>query len=420
MKYRFKKGGRKGLPQSIRNKKLRLKGRDTLRKKSPLPEPIEAIRLDRDIERPRPFATLLLRIINSSKRILKQLRSELLAAAKAILRLLKKLVGAIASAIKKGLMRQEAKKIDSLPILMGAVLSSFLVCTITASYILLTLFIPYSKKYVPVQIPNLVGMKLEDIESAGETFNLIIEYENNPQVENERVISQNPAPGATRKIYESDGLCTILLKVSRYKPLTVPDGIIGSRLRDATLSLLCEGIAFTISEKYSDIEKGRVISCIPSESAALSQGQSVSLTISAGNKELYSSVPNIVGLTESEALTRIKSSSLVAGEVTYVRSDKRIGTVIFQSPSPYTTQGSGQSVSFTVSAGAEFSLPVVPDLYGLSIEEARQRLYDVGLTVAATYSISSGSKAKTVISQSPIAGTPITSSITSVILHISN
>ena len=116
----------------------------------------------------------------------------------------------------------------------------------------------------------------------------------------------------------------------------------------------------------------------------------------------------------------MKSSSLSVGEVTYVRSSKKAGTVISQSPSPYLSVTKGDAVSLTVSAGEAFYTPTVPDLYGMSVEEAKDALLGVGLTVSSVYSVSSAAKNKTVIFQSPIAGTPITSSITSVELHISN
>ena len=127
-----------------------------------------------------------------------------------------------------------------------------------------------------------------------------------------------------------------------------------------------------------------------------------------------------MGLSESEAIFRIKTSGLTLGEVTYVRSDKAAGTVINQSPSAHLSVKTGEKISFTVSAGEDFSAPTVPDLYGLSAEEARKKLLSVGLTVSSVYSVSSAAKSGTVIYQSPIAGTPITSAVTSVELHISN
>ena len=418
MKYRFRRGSRKGLPQSIKKKELRLKGRNTPRKKSPLPEPIEAIRLETDKRRVPILRPLLLRFLKLIKGAFKQLLSELRGAARKGGRLIERL--SLKGYISKKLAERKAKKINSLPILFGAVISSFLVCTVTALYIALTLFLPYSKEYRTVNIPNLTGLPLEEIDLEGEPFNLIITYENNPDIEDGRVISQTPSAGITRKIYEKGGYCSISVKVSRRVSHSVPRELVGKTLRDASLSLLSEGISFTVKETHSSVGKGNVIDCLPAEGQPLAAGQSVTLTVSAGVKELYTTVPSLVGLTESEAYFRIKSSSLKLGEVTYVRSDRSAGTVIFQDPSPYTTEKQGQSVSVTVSAGAEFSVPVVPDLYGMTVEEAREALYGVGLTVSSSYSVSSGAGAKTVISQSPIAGTPITSSINSVELHISN
>lgn len=420
MRYRFRKGGRKRLPTSLKKKRLRLMGMDTLRKRSPLPEPIEAIRLEEETKRAPFLIPILKRFLRSVSNFIHQLFSELRAAARKGARLIRRFTHRIGSFISKRIAERKNKKISSLPVLLGAVLSSFLVCTLTASYILLTLFIPYSKEYRSVKIPDLKGMKLTEIDLEGEDFNLIIQYENNPDVEDGRVISQIPSAGVTRKIYEKNGFCPISLKVSRHTSPSVPQSLVGSSLRDASLSLLCDGLSFTVTEKYSSARKGTVIGCYPAEGETIPKNGSITLTVSAGDRELFTSVPSLVGLTESEALFRINSSSLEVGEVTYARSDKKAGTVIFQSPSPYTTERQGQSVSFTVSAGAEFFVPTVPDLYGMTVEEAKQTLQSVGLTVSSTYSVSSGARAKTVISQSPIAGTPITSSITSVALYISN
>ena len=420
MKYRFKRGGNKRLPDVLKKKRLRFKGRDTLRKKATLPEPIEAIRLDEEIKRPSRVIPILKRIIHFIKSFFLQLFSEIRAAMRKSIRLIKKVCGLTVSFISKGFAERKAKKINSLPILFGAALSSFLVCALTAAYIVFSLMLPYSKSYRSVKIPDLKDMRLEDIDLEGEAFNLIIQYENNPDIEDGRVISQTPAAGITRKIYESGGFCPISVKVSRHTTPTVPQGLTGKTLRDASLSLLRDGLSYTVKEIHSDAKKGTVIGCFPAEGASISSSDGVTLTVSVGSKELYTSVPSLTGLTESEALFRIKSSSLSVGEVTYVRSEKRAGTVISQSPSPYTTKKQGQSISFTVSAGAEFSVPVVPDLYGMTVEQAKEALYGVGLTVSSTYSVASGAKAKTVIAQSPIAGTPITSSITSVELHISN
>lgn len=423
MKYRFRRCPKRERSQPIDLCALRFAGKNTLRLLHPLPEPIEAIRLEDEKQGRRTFKgvrralkRVFLWIENFSREILKELRT----ATRRLTTMSRKLLRHISLFISKKVEERKKKKIDSLPVLFGAAVSTFLVCVLTASYIVTSFFMPYAKSYRSVVIPSLQGQRLEDIELEGSSFNLLVTYESNPDVEDGRIISQTPAAGVTRKIYDKNGYCPISVTVSRQVLPTVPEGLVGNDLRSASLSLLNTGIPFTVEEKYSDTARGTVLGCYPSEGAALSIGGRVTITVSAGRKVLLSSVPSLVGLTESDALFRIENASLSVGCVTYVRSTKKAGTVINQSPSAYLSISAGESVDLTVSAGELFYTSTVPDLYGLTVEEARAALYSVGLTVSSVYSVSSAAKNKTVIFQSPITGTPITSSITSVELHISN
>lgn len=423
MKYRFKKSQSSEKRRDIDLLRLRFAGKNTLRILRPLPEPIEAIRLEDIRQKRRPLFLLskaVCRIIKYARLFVGQLSSEIKGAVQRLTRLCKKLYSSVKLFILKRIDERRKKKINSLPVLFGAAVSCCLVCAITASYILLSLFLPYAKNYTSLTIPSFSGMRLEDISLEDGCFNLLVEYENNPDVADGVVISQKPAAGVTRKIYENGGFCNIHLTVSKQSLPTVPDTLVGLDLRDASLSLLRRGLSYTVTEKYSNLPQGRVISCSPSEGEQVTKGNSVTLTVSLGEKSRLTSTPSLIGLTESEAIFRAKSSSLQIGNVTYVRSDKKLGTVISQSPSPYTSLKEGESISFAVSAGAEFSIPTVPDLYGMTVEDATVALLRVGLTVSSVYSISSAAKSRTIIFQSPIAGTPITSSITSVELHISN
>lgn len=423
MKYRFRRCPKKKRTQNVDLCTLRFAGKNTLRLLHPLPEPIEAIRLEDEKQGRRVFTKIsrtLKRIFLWVEVFFKEILKELRAAARRLAIGARKLLERISLFILKKAEERKKKKIDSLPVLFGAAVSAFLVCILTASYIAMSFFMPYAKSYRSVVIPSLQGKRLEDVELEGSSFNLLVTYESNPDVEDGRIISQIPAAGVTRKIYDKNGYCPISVTVSRQVLPTVPEGLVGNDLRSASLSLLNTGISFTVEEKHSDTAKGTVLGCYPSEGESLSIGGRVTLTVSAGKKVLLSSVPSLVGLTESEALFRIGNASLSIGSVTYVRSAKKPGTVISQSPSAYMSVSAGESIDLTVSAGEVFYTPTVPDLYGLTVEEARAALYSVGLTVSSVYSVSSAAKNKTVIFQSPIAGTPITSSITSVELHISN
>lgn len=416
MKYRFRITYTKKPSRKLAGVKIKLAGRQTLRAPTRLPEPIETVRISEEDLKAQKRQRKALGI----GAFLKRTAIGLSNTARSLWTHIKKAATAIILWIKKRMTARKEKTIGSLPVLFGAAVSSILVCTLTATYVLALLFLPYAKHYKAVTIPSLQGKPLEEVVLDGDSFNLLVQYENNPDVPDGRIISQSPAPGVTRRIYEKNGFCDILLTVSRHTLPTVPKGLVGSKLRDAALSILNNSLSYTVEEEYSDKEKGTIIRTSPTEGTELSEGGSVRLTVSAGQREVFIDVPSLIGLTESEALLRLSSSRLTTGEITYVRSDKPMGSVISQSPSAHSQIKEGEAVSFTVSAGESFNTQFVPDLYGLSIAEAEKRLYSVGLTVSAVYSVATAAPKGTVIYQSPLPNTAITSSIISVEIHISN
>ena len=424
MKYRFRRIKKKSLPERACQPRLRLAGRKTLRAVGRLPEPIEAIRME--IKPPkasgawRSVSHAVLWLYKKIYSVICEIIYELSVAARRLLDLCKRGGGSVWCKIKERQLKKSPKRLDSLPVLLGGAVSSLLVCLLTVAILLASFFMPYSGAYDSVTIPSLQGKSIDKLELDGSRFNLVVEYENNPDVEDGRVISQIPAAGVTRRLYGKASYCTIHLTVSKHTPVTVPEGLVGNSLRDATLSLRNSALTFTVSEKASESKSGTVISCYPAEGESIAEGGRVTLTVSAGKNEKALSVPSLSGLSESEAIFRIQAAGLSVGEVRYLRSDKKVGVVLSQSPSPYTTVEKGTKISFTVSAGAEFFLPTVPDLYGMSIEEATEALRGVGLALSRVNTTSSAAKSGTVIAQTPAAGTPITSSINSVELHISN
>ena len=85
----------------------------------------------------------------------------------------------------------------------------------------------------------------------------------------------------------------------------------------------------------------------------------------------------------------------------------------------YTSAELGTAVSFTVSAGYQFNERKVPDLYGLTLSEATQKLAECGLIPGNVYAVASSEPSGTVVAQSPKAGTAITSAVTTVEIYIS-
>ena len=155
-------------------------------------------------------------------------------------------------------------------------------------------------------------------------------------------------------------------------------------------------------------------------SAIISDGDTVTLRVSLGKKIKAISVPDLYNLTESGACLAIEERGLTVGNISYEESSLPAGRVIAQSPAPFESLREGEAVSFTVSAGERFATHSVPDLYGMTVEQARLKLREVGIVVGNVYSVSSGAPSGTVVAQSPIPSSPIVSSITSVDLYISS
>lgn len=316
--------------------------------------------------------------------------------------------------------RERVKVIHTLPVLCGILCAALLVCSLSVGGVLLGFFLPYHRPYTSVTVPDFVGMR--DPQSPEDSpLRLVIEYEDNPQVSPGTVISQSPAAGVTRRVYGRDGLCSVLLKVSRPRSSYVLEELAGLSVRDATLRLINQGLQVLVAEEFSDTsDRGVVLSTIPAPGSTLGEGASVTLRVSAGRQLHPVSVPDLCGLTESAADALLRSRGLVTGQVTYRVSSHPAGTVLEQTPAPHGESEEGSAVSYTVSSGDQYHLRTVPDLFGMSREDAVLTLRAYGLVVGDCFPVASAAPRGTVITQDPVAGTPISSATVSVDLYLSS
>ena len=93
-------------------------------------------------------------------------------------------------------------------------------------------------------------------------------------------------------------------------------------------------------------------------------------------------VPNVIGLTQSEAEEKLRSVSLVVGTVTTGASaTMTTGSGISANPPPGTLVSSGSSVNLEVSSGR--AQVAVPNVIGLTQSEAEEKLRSVDLVIGA-------------------------------------
>ena len=111
-------------------------------------------------------------------------------------------------------------------------------------------------------------------------------------------------------------------------------------------------------------------------------------------------VPDLVGGSPANARAVIEGLGLVFADGGQADSDRPAGVVISTSPAPASAVARGTTVTFTTSNGA---LAVVPELAGLSRDEAVARLGAAGFSVGAQSCVVGG--ADRVVSSNPAPGT---------------
>ena len=414
MRYRFRVSKKQSFTSPKRPRRACLRGRARLRRKTPLPEPIETIsffefgeipeeaskRKRTPRQRGRKLSALLSRVGIRFRHVIHQLGSKL-------------------GYLWRNRRRSKKEPPHLLSLLSGALCGALLISAFSAGGVLWGLFASYGRPYVSLTVPDFLG-KAPNTVQRDERLNLIIQYEQNPEVTAGLVISQSPHPGVTRRLYGKDDRLNIVLTVSRNKAPYVLESLRGKTERDASLLLRNAGIPSAVIEEYSDLApKGTVLDTVPPAGSTVTESDTVVLRVSLGKQILRASVPDLFGCSESEATSLLRGAGLVPGTVTYRSSAYPAGTVIEQERPAFGTAELGDAVSYTVSTGDRYTVRSVPDLYGMSVEQAAELLREYGLVVGGTYSVSGTAPSGTVVTQSPLPGAPITSSTVAVDLYVS-
>lgn len=197
----------------------------------------------------------------------------------------------------------------------------------------------------------------------------------------------------------------------------------------ADVELLLKGFAPTQVANVADIDKTQTMSPVtPNEKTETAMkkprvglivgGAAGAIALVVGAIMLVTSlinpspvtqvtVPDIVGLTVDQANTNLIAEGLVLGEVTFqVAPDRPVNTIISQNPGKETEVNKGTAVNVVVSKGK--GQVQVPDLTNYaSVDDARQALYAVGLTLGPVTFEDSDKPENTVLRTDPAAGTVV-------------
>ena len=163
---------------------------------------------------------------------------------------------------------------------------------------------------------------------------------------------------------------------------------------------------FEFVEEYSSVPAGQVISQKPAFPKSVKENQKIIIRISMGEEIIR--VPNLAGLTRSEAERRLTSLGFTNITIEPVE-DKTIeeNTVIKTDPPVGENIPASQKITIYIAVTQKIVDVPVPNLVGLDIEEARRVLNVHRLTVGEISRVESDAPVGTVIHQTPDEGTRI-------------
>jgi eukaryotic-like serine/threonine-protein kinase len=186
----------------------------------------------------------------------------------------------------------------------------------------------------------------------------------------------------------------------------VPD-VVGQPEEAAVQELEQAGFDVQVEREFNrEFDRGDVFQQQPPSGRRIETGSTVTISVSRGVQQ--AEVPDLTGLSQSEAEAALVDAGLQVGQVGSEFSDQPEGTVIGQSHDPGTEVDRGTAVSFTLSAGP--ATVAVPDVLCQDKASARSEVQGAGLQYqegGKTFSDECGGAAGVVIEQNPAPGTEV-------------
>ena len=154
--------------------------------------------------------------------------------------------------------------------------------------------------------------------------------------------------------------------------------VVGKDIDDVKVSLLQIGLTPEIQyEESIEHAEGTVMKASVSAGSMVEEGTNVILTVSAGSEGIE--VPDIVGLTESEAVSNLEQKGFTVSKTEAFDKYIRAGSIISQEPASGEKVPAGTTITICISKGIENEKIQVPDLMGKDEMEAMSILVEAGL-----------------------------------------
>ncbi|MCK5567413.1 MAG: PASTA domain-containing protein, partial [Actinomycetia bacterium] len=264
---------------------------------------------------------------------------------------------------------------------------------VAAAIIFFALFLTYSILFYQkdpvvveeIKIPPIHDMHIDSARQTLSFFNLdmeIIEEVYNDTVPENYVIEQDPGPNG---IVTLDRTVEVIVSMgSKNSGISIPN-MIGLDIQEAFKMLESMGLEIgTISEEYSEeFEKDHIIKQTPAYDEMANKEDTVDLTISMGSQTVI--IPNIIGLDLVYASNHLESLGInvITSKIPLTEDISQPGLVVSVIPQPGTSIMAGSTVELKISTSE--LLNEVPDITGLELEQAKEKLGILGIGIEIIY-----------------------------------
>ncbi|MCD8008480.1 MAG: Stk1 family PASTA domain-containing Ser/Thr kinase [Clostridiales bacterium] len=248
-------------------------------------------------------------------------------------------------------------------IIGGVILAILMVIFLIFRMLWATLFAGIFDSGEVYTVPNLQGMTYTEAEEYIFTteelnghFTVTISEETvyDATYDVGEIVSQDPESGTSTKSDVTEITVVLCAEPEEETELIMPN-IVGQDYTEWA-STLSEDYHVTVKynpQYSSDYDEGLIISTDPAAGATLTEGQTVTLTYSRGEKITTVTMVSLYGMTENAAKETIEELGLTTGSVTTVTSSETAGTVVFQSVKSGAEVEMGTAVNLQISSGPQ-------------------------------------------------------------------
>ena len=260
---------------------------------------------------------------------------------------------------------EDAPQSDKAAVFGGIVLAFVFMAILAVVFIFFVLPRVAAEENGRVFAPSIAGLPLDEARAAAENVGLriyVYDYEYSDYLPENYVIRQIQSPRYTG-LREGSYLQVILSRGAEVAYVYTMPELSGFTLADAQAQLALLSAVVLVERQLDEyVEINTVISHTPDAGIQMRAGAEIVLLVSAGPDTGQVLVPNLIGLTESEAADLLAELMLIPGNRTTQESAYYAAGIIFmQDPIPGEPVYRETIVNYTVSTGPPASQETTPE-----------------------------------------------------------